>query len=82
MTLKIGIKIGILLFIIFGVVIFLLHIFVSTREVRQHTIKKGDFIATINETGELEAVNSRIITVPFIGWKYGSQLKIIGLAEL
>jgi HlyD family secretion protein len=74
-------KIGITLFIVFLIGIFLLHISVSTKEARKYTIKRGDFIATINETGELEAVNSRIVTVPFIGWKYGSQLKIIGLVE-
>lgn len=53
----------------------------STNDAHKYIINKGKFIATLNETGELEAVNSRIFTVPYIGWNYGSQMKIIGLVE-
>lgn len=47
----------------------------------KHVIKRGKFIATITETGELEAVNSRIIIMPFVGWKYGWRFQITGLLE-
>jgi multidrug efflux pump subunit AcrA (membrane-fusion protein) len=47
----------------------------------KYKVKKGELIATLNETGELEAVDSRLITVPFIGYQYGWDFKIIGLVE-
>ncbi|MCI0516072.1 efflux RND transporter periplasmic adaptor subunit [candidate division KSB1 bacterium] len=34
-------------------------------------VKQGDFQATITETGELQAVNSRVLVMPWLGWKYG-----------
>ena len=43
-------------------------------------IKQGKFEATITETGELQAVNSRVIVVPNLGWKYGRP-KIARLIE-
>ena len=53
----------------------------STGNKAKHKIQKGDFTATIVETGELDAVNSRIITIPYIGWKYGWEMKVIALKE-
>lgn len=53
----------------------------TTINDQKYTIKKGKFIATLNETGELDAVNSRIIIIPFIGWKYGWNMKIVGLID-
>jgi multidrug efflux pump subunit AcrA (membrane-fusion protein) len=47
----------------------------------QYKIKKGTFEASLNETGELDAVNSRIIIIPFIGWKYGGRMKITEMLE-
>ena len=44
------------------------------------TIQKGKFESTIVETGELEAVNSRIIRIPRLGWKYGKP-KIVNLVD-
>ncbi|MCE5252427.1 HlyD family efflux transporter periplasmic adaptor subunit [bacterium] len=53
----------------------------SAKDVRNYKINKGEFIATLNETGELEAVNSRIVSIPYIGWKYGWQMKLVELVE-
>ena len=44
-------------------------------------ILKGDFNATLSESGELLAVNSRSVVIPYIGWKYGWQFKITGMVE-
>ncbi len=43
-------------------------------------IKQGKFEVTITETGELQAVNSRVIVMPNLGWKYGRP-KIASLIE-
>ncbi len=53
----------------------------SAKDAQRYEIKKGEFIAALNETGDLEAVKSRVITIPFIGWKYGSSMNIIGLLD-
>lgn len=34
-------------------------------------IKRGKFQATLTETGELQAVNSRVVVMPYLGWEYG-----------
>ena len=44
-------------------------------------IQKGDFEATLTETGELLAVNARSVLVPYVGWKYGWLYKIIEMEE-
>lgn len=53
----------------------------STSEKTYYTIQQGDFQATITETGELQAVRSRIIVMPRFGWKYGRRPKIASLIE-
>lgn len=61
-----------------------LLVFVSCNinsESQKYHLKKGEFKASITETGELKAINSKSITMPFLGWKYGWQFKIISLAE-
>ncbi len=71
-----------LILCVFSIVCFcLLFCCVSIKDAQKYKIKKGEFIATLNETGELDAVNSRTIAVPFIGWKYGWNMKIIELVE-
>lgn len=50
-------------------------------ELAQNTVFKGEFIASQKETGELIAVNSVGITIPFIGWKYGRRYKITQIAN-
>jgi multidrug efflux pump subunit AcrA (membrane-fusion protein) len=44
-------------------------------------IQKGDFEATLTETGELLAVNAKSVLVPYVGWKYGWLYKIIEMEE-
>lgn len=53
----------------------------SVDDSSSYSVRKGDFIASQIETGELVAVNSVGIQMPFIGWKYGWRYKIIELAE-
>ena len=53
----------------------------SQNNIQHYKIRQGEFLASLNETGELDAVNSRIITIPFIGWKYGSRMKITELLD-
>lgn len=43
-------------------------------------IQKGKFIASIIETGELQAVRSRTIVMPRLGWEYGRS-KIAAMIE-
>lgn len=47
----------------------------------RNRIKKGDFRASITESGELQAIRFKPILMPFIGWKYGWRFKIIELEE-
>ena len=44
-------------------------------------IRKGNFDASLVESGELLAVNARSVLVPYIGWQYGWQFRITGLVE-
>lgn len=53
----------------------------STHPNADLCIQKGDFTATLNESGELMAVNARSVLVPYIGWKYGWQFKITGMLD-
>ncbi|MFH0760102.1 MAG: HlyD family efflux transporter periplasmic adaptor subunit [Bacteroidota bacterium] len=46
-----------------------------------YTVMKGSFRQSITETGELEAVSADAMTMPRLGWQYGYEYKIIGLAE-
>ena len=48
--------------------------------IETYTIKKGDFISSVTETGELAAVRSRKISAPNISYRFG-QLKISKLVE-
>ncbi len=48
---------------------------------KKHTVKSGPFKASITETGELHAIRSKMIPMPFIGWKYGWRYKVIHLAK-
>ena len=47
-------------------------------ELRVH---KGDFDATLVESGELMAVKAKPILMPYVGWKYGWQFKITDMVE-
>jgi len=41
----------------------------------------GSFKQSIIEAGELDAISASVIMTPKLGWQYGYQLKLIGLAE-
>ncbi len=44
-------------------------------------VRSGDFRVSIIESGSLEAINSKMITMPFLGWRYGWRFKILSLEE-
>ncbi len=46
-----------------------------------YTIMSGPFRQTVIEAGELDAINASVISMPRIAYQYGSQFKIIGLAD-
>ena len=48
---------------------------------RFYAIQKGQFEASLTQSGELQAVKARPIIMPFVGWRYGYRYKIIGLLE-
>ncbi len=53
----------------------------KTVEKKKYTIHKGDFQASLTETGELQAVVARHIVMPFLGRRYGYRQKLTGLLE-
>ncbi len=53
----------------------------SPKLTDNYYINKGDFKATITETGELQAVEAKYVFMPYIGWEYGWQYKIIGMVD-
>ncbi len=48
--------------------------------IETYTVNRGEFLATVTETGELAAVNSVMINAPSIDWRFGS-LKITQLVD-
>jgi HlyD family secretion protein len=52
----------------------------SRLEVETHAIERGEFVNSVTVTGELAAVNSRMVTAPAISWQFG-QLKITQVVE-
>ena len=46
---------------------------ISCRENSENTfqVEKGRFRVTITETGELQAVRSKVVTMPSFDWDYG-----------
>jgi HlyD family secretion protein len=66
---------------LFTIVFFSLSISCSKNRQSGYTVIKGPFRQSVIETGELQAVNSSIMTMPRINSVYGYNLKIIGLAE-
>ncbi|MFC1724022.1 efflux RND transporter periplasmic adaptor subunit [candidate division KSB1 bacterium] len=51
------------------------------EEIDCYTVKKSNFIISVTETGELEAVNSKMIFAPPIPWHIVSNLKITKMVE-
>jgi HlyD family secretion protein len=69
-------------FSIIFLLLFLICLAASCRKYKAGpTVMTGDFRQTVTEAGELEAIKASYITMPSISWQYGSQFKIIGLAE-
>lgn len=48
---------------------------------KECSVQQGAFLSTQTESGNLHAVNSIAITMPFIGWQYGWQYKIVELVN-
>ena len=46
-----------------------------------HSVQNGAYVASINESGELQAVHSRALSLPSIGFRYGWEFKLIQLVE-
>lgn len=66
--------------------LFVLMLFctLSCSNVAKHNrfkVKQGDFQASLTESGELQAINSKVITMPFLGWKYGWRFQVVSLEE-
>jgi HlyD family secretion protein len=53
---------------------------VSRSPVETFVLNRGDFVQSVTETGELEAVNAVTINAPMISWRLGN-LKITRLIE-
>ncbi|MBN2484723.1 MAG: efflux RND transporter periplasmic adaptor subunit [Bacteroidales bacterium] len=69
------------IFVLLHLLLFLTGACSGDKSKHKYYVKKGHYRATITETGELQAINSRSVSMPFLGWKYGWQFKIIMLAE-
>jgi HlyD family secretion protein len=46
---------------------------------QSNKVKEGEFKESVTESGDLQAINSKVITMPFLGWKYGWRWQIINL---
>jgi HlyD family secretion protein len=60
-----------------------LILFVSCgkRGTDEFTVMTGPFRQSVTQAGELQAISASFISMPPIGYQYGSQFKIIGLLE-
>lgn len=47
----------------------------------KYIIREGDFLASLTETGELQAVVANHIVMPFLGYRYGHRNKLVGFVE-
>jgi len=48
---------------------------------KKYTVMQGDFVQSVTETGDLEAINAISIIMPRISNRYGYSYKLVGLAE-
>lgn len=53
----------------------------SGNSVENYTVKRGEFVISVTETGECDAVNSNMIFAPPISWEIVSSLKIVNIVE-
>lgn len=49
-------------------------------KVETYTVQRGEFVVSVTETGEIEAVHSNTLTAPMIPWNLGG-LKIVRLVQ-
>jgi multidrug efflux pump subunit AcrA (membrane-fusion protein) len=48
---------------------------------KKYVLHRGEFQASLTETGELQAVVAKHVVMPFLGWKYGYRNKITGMVD-
>lgn len=51
------------------------------KEANAYAVHKGKFEASITETGDLQAINARLITMPYVDWRFSYEFKIIALKD-
>ena len=54
---------------------------VSKKDIEYHTVQRGNFVISVTETGELEAVRSKMVFAPFVSWQIVSNLKITKIVD-
>lgn len=54
---------------------------VSKKDIECHAVQRGNFIISVTETGELEAVHSKMVFAPFVSWRIVSNLKITKIVD-
>lgn len=69
---------NIIMYIIVGVLLWSCN---KKSDKNIHSIQNGAYLASINESGELQAVNSKALSLPSIGFRYGFEFKLIQLVE-
>ena len=53
----------------------------SGSSIENYTVKRAEFVISVTETGECDAVNSNMIFAPPISWQIVSNLKIVNIIE-
>jgi HlyD family secretion protein len=51
----------------------------SNNSETDYRVKKGKFEASVTETGDLQAVNARVINMPYVSWWYANDFKVLSL---
>jgi HlyD family secretion protein len=67
--------------VIFYLLLLLLSVSCNKGKTDDFTVLSGSFRQSVIEAGELQAINASSIIMPPIGYQYGYQFKIIGLAD-
>lgn len=69
-----------------ALILIVLALFVSScgseNETSEFVVRKGKFEASVTETGDLQAINARLITMPYVDWRFATnEFKILYLKE-
>jgi len=67
--------------VLFFLLLILLVYSCKNRRHDDYSVLSGNFMQSVIQSGEIEAVKASFIPMPQIDWKYGYQFKIIGLLE-